>query len=55
MRSLFPVGCRARNTASMVRLSKPTEQRDILDVLAASRREIRLTLQSERPLRKGTN
>ncbi|MEJ7784470.1 MAG: hypothetical protein WKF96_06675 [Solirubrobacteraceae bacterium] len=39
----------------MVRLSKPTEQRDILDVLAVSRREIRLSLQSDRPLRKGSN
>lgn len=39
----------------MVRLSKATEQRDALDVLAATRRELRFSLDTDRPLRKGEN
>jgi hypothetical protein len=36
----------------MVRLSRTTEQRDALNVLAAGRREIDVQLVTERPLRK---
>ena len=39
----------------MVRLSRETEQRDALNVLAADRRELTLKLCTERPLRKPQN